>query len=393
MPVGFLTSATLIETVKREAMIPTSTSTFTNADFLAMANQEMRVGLVPSIMQHHQEYYVRDSVAIPLVANQSNYAIPYRAIGGKFRGVFYQDSNNNLHSMTRVFPENRSDYLQSNQVQAFFIQGNDIVLLPDVGSAPVGNIVFSYYMRPNELVAASRVATIQSIAVTSTTGNITVITAANPPTITSAAHGLSTGNYVTITQSNSSPSINGSWPVTVLTANTFTINTSVTIAGTSGVWTYSTSTYTVDALPSVFLNALGGYMPLDLMQTNPGHQTYAFDQTPLSISGSTITFNTTQVRTTVFAPNIGQVPVVGDYISLAGECMIPQAPADLHDLLAQRVVARCLQALGDQAGLQMAMTKLAEMEKWAGFLIDNRSEGEPVKANNRRGLLRASKLR
>lgn len=394
MAVGYLTSATLIETVKREAMVPTSQSTFTEADFLSIANQEMRIGLVPSIMQHHEEYYVRDSAPIPLVPNQNNYAIPYRAVGGKFRDVFYLDLNNNLRSMTRIFPEDRPYYQQTNfqnRFLYFFIQGNDIVLVPDVGPSPVGSIVFGFYMRPNELVNASRVATIQSIDVTDTSAIITGIAAGSPPVITSVAHGLTSGNIVTITQSSCVPRIDGSWAITVVDADSFTIDTNVTTPGDTGLWTFSTSTYTMDQIPTGFNTST----MLDILQTNPGHKTYAFDQIPLSVDTNSkqITFNTSQVRTTVFPPNIGQVPVVGDYFAFAGECIIPQAPSDLHDILSQRVVARCLQALGDQAGLQMAMQKLAEMEKWAGYLIDNRAEGSPNKANNLRGLLRSAKIR
>lgn len=392
--VGYLTSSSLIATIKREGMIPTSQSTFTDADFLNMANQEIRIGLVPSMMQYHQEYYVRDSAPIPLVPYQNNYSIPYRAVGGKFRDVFYLDLNNNLRSMTRIFPDDRPYYQQTNfqnRFLYFFLQGNELVLVPDVGPTPVGSIVFSYYMRPNELVDEGRVATINNISLTDTNGNITNISSGSPPTITSVGHGLSSGNIITITQSSSVPRIDGSWPVTVTDPDHFTINTNVTIGGNAGLWTFSTSTYTVDQIPSGFTTM----SKLDLLQTNPGHQTYSFDQIPLLVdtTNKQIVFNTTQVRTTVFPPNIGKVPVVGDYIAFAGECIIPQAPADLHDILSQRVVARCLQALGDQAGLAMAMQKLAEMEKNSAMMIDNRSEGEPSKVNNLRGLLRSAKIR
>jgi hypothetical protein len=394
MPVGYLTSSTLIDTVKREAMIPTSQSTFTSADFLAIANQEMRVGLVPSIMQYHQEYYVRDSAPILISPNQNNYPIPYRAVGGKFRDAYYLDQNNNLRAMTRIFPDDRPYYQQTNfqnRFLYFFIQGNDIVLMPDVGDNPVGFIVFSFYMRPNELVDQSRVATIKNISITGSQGNITNITATNPSIITSANHGLTTGNIINITQTNSDPQINGNWAITVIDANTFSIQATVLTTGTTGLWTFNTTAYTVDQIPTGFSTST----LLDLMQTNPGHKTYSFDQIPLSVdtTNKIITFNTTQTQTTAFPPNVGASPVVGDYISFAGECIIPQAPSDLHDLLAQRVVLRCLQALGDTNGMQMAQSKLAEMEKWAGYLIDNRSEGEPVKANNLRGLLRSSKIR
>lgn len=316
MPVGYLNSTTLIETVKRDAMIPTSQSTFVDADFLALANQEMRIGLVPSILQYHQEYYVRDSAPLDIVENQSNYSIPYRAVGGKFRELFFRDTNGNLIAMTRISPDDRPYYQQStfqNRFIYFYIKGNDVVLVPDVGSNVVGSLVFSFFMRPNELVSPTRIATISNIAID-------------------------------------------------------------TLAGTT--------TYTVDRIPTGFTTSIN----MDVLQTNPGHKTISFDVIPTAIdtTNKMITFTTTDLTSGAIA---------GDYVAFAGECIIPQAPADLHDVLAQRVVTRCLQALGDTAGLGIALQKLAEMEKYTGTLLDNRAEGQPVKATNLHGTLRTSKLR
>lgn len=67
-------------------------------------------------------------------------------------------------------------------------------------------------------------------------GTITAISGANPTIITSAGHNLITGRIVEITGSNSTPSINGTYPVTVIDANTFSIPVSVKIPGTTGFW-------------------------------------------------------------------------------------------------------------------------------------------------------------
>jgi hypothetical protein len=64
---------------------------------------------------------------------------------------------------------------------------------------------------------------------------ITNISVGNPTTITtSTPHGLVTGDIVSILESNSTPSVNGSWTVTVTGANTFTIPVDVTVAGNTG---------------------------------------------------------------------------------------------------------------------------------------------------------------
>jgi len=67
-------------------------------------------------------------------------------------------------------------------------------------------------------------------------GTITGNTAANPTVISSTAHGLATNDQVVITGSNSTPTIDGTYTVTVTGANTFTIPVNVSNAGTAGKW-------------------------------------------------------------------------------------------------------------------------------------------------------------
>ena len=45
---------------------------------------------------------------------------------------------------------------------------------------------------------------------------------------------MTSGATVQITGSNSTPSINGTWTVTVLSATTFSVPVNVTVAGTAG---------------------------------------------------------------------------------------------------------------------------------------------------------------
>ncbi len=311
---SYLTSSTLIETVKREGMIPTNQGTFTDNDFLAIANQEMRIGIVPTVMIHHQEYFVVDSDDIPLVADTNHYEIPYRAIGGKFRDIFYKDTAGNLQAMTRINPDNRSYFQQTNLQNRFvfyYIQGTDIVLTPNVGPTPVGSIMFSYYLRPNELVSEDRVGTIETITEGATE--------------------------------------------TVLT---------------------------LDTIPASFTTGV----LYDMLQTKPGHKTLGIDKTATLIDtiNKTITFSNDDIDADL---------VVGDVIAFAGECIIPQIPTELHDVLSQRVVLRCLQALGDQAGYAIAQSKLTEMNTNASVLVDNRSEGNAEKVLNLKGQLRSGKIR
>jgi len=63
---------------------------------------------------------------------------------------------------------------------------------------------------------------------------ISANTLANPTVLTTERHHLDTGDTVTITGSNSTPTINGTHIVTVISATTFSIPVNVTTAGTAG---------------------------------------------------------------------------------------------------------------------------------------------------------------
>ncbi len=72
-------------------------------------------------------------------------------------------------------------------------------------------------------------------------------TVANPTVITSPLHGLTTGNSIQIYGSNSTPALSGTYTVTVVNANTFTVPVNVTVAGTAGYWNLSTGLVTTNA--------------------------------------------------------------------------------------------------------------------------------------------------
>ena len=180
----------------------------------------------------------------------------------------------------------------------------------------------------------------------------------------------------------------------------------------------TTMSINFNALPSTYTdNETNVTEPLftntsivDFLQTKPGHKTYIYDvQIPVNgISGNAILFPissllvpTGTVNNVATNPsvNIGSTVQmtlanlqIGDYMCLANEAIIPQIPPDLHNGLAERASARILAAIGDQAGLQAANTKIAEIEQRQGNLLDNRSEGTPQKVVNRHSMMRYGKM-
>lgn len=80
--------------------------------------------------------------------------------------------------------------------------------------------------------------------VQSLTGSITANTIANPTVITSTAHGLVNGREVQIISSNSNPLINGTFIVTVIDANHFSVPVNVNLtAGTAGTFITQDATF------------------------------------------------------------------------------------------------------------------------------------------------------
>lgn len=142
----------------------------------------------------------------------------------------------------------------------------------------------------------------------------------------------------------------------------------------------TTGQISVENLPNIYsVDTL-----VDLIQVKSPHKCLDIDIMPTGI-------DTTNAIITLNPDDIHSELQPGDHICLAEECIIPQIPTDLHSLLAQRIACRCLEALGDQMGLQAANAKLAEMELKLGTVIDDRVEGAPMKVNNRRSALRAGR--
>lgn len=74
---------------------------------------------------------------------------------------------------------------------------------------------------------------------------------------------------------------------------------------------------------------------------------------------------------------------VGDWVCPARMSCIPQIPYDMFPLLAQRGVLKCLEALGDSQGLQVAERRYQDMAADFARTVSPRIEGTPKKIINR----------
>lgn len=303
----YMNSDVLIDSIRRRALLPSTQTTFSEDDFLAFADEEMSLGLVPSVLSLHEDYFMFTQ-EIPVERDVINYPIPDRAIGNKLREVSFKDSSGNIFEMTRIGVGDRPYYNASTATRpyAFYIENNEVVLVPTTTALNVGtSLMMSYYMRPNSLVPVNQVGVITGI--NRMTGEIQL--------------------------SN---------------------------------------------LPIAFA-ADEAY---DFIQVKSPNKNLGIDAMPISV-------NTTS-KTVTFDPNIIPAKLnINDNLALSTQCCIPQVPSDLHVVLAHRVAARCLEALGDSEGLQNANAKLAEMEVKSQNLIDNRVEDAVRKVVARHSPLRA----
>lgn len=409
MPNPWMTSDDIIASVKRKIMFPASQSTFTNTDILAFCNEEMFLAQVPSVLQFHEEYFVAKQV-IPITNNQSYYSIPTRAIGMRLRQVAWCDNangpdypyNGNLFEMTRIDAEDKAFFQSSvgadRAVHKYFLEGNNVVLVPQIVSNPTGSLVLYYFLRPNQLTTTDQAATIQnfSIAVTVTNASLnagdtlTITNQSGTSAVFTAVASGATGNQFNIGGTDATTATN---MATVISANGIASAAAVSnvvtltygyvaytfVSSSAGMSVAAKTGFIVNQVPTTF----AANVSCDLLQTKPGHQTRAMSITLQSVSGTTLFFNTSDVPSTL---------VNGDYICLENQCVIPQIPPDLHNGLAERTANRILAALGDTAGLQASGAKIQEIERNQGTLLDNRTEGEPRKVLARHSLLRYGKM-
>lgn len=159
------TSNTLIESVKRRAMLPENSNTFKDTDYLAFANEELDIGVVPLVLSFHEDY-IMYSIEIPLDQNKTRYEIPSRAMGNKLREVQFRDDSGNFFELTRIFKEDLPYFQMGtySTLRAFFIEGNEVCFVPIQTPLPFsGKVVMTFYMRCSELVTEDRVCKITNI--------------------------------------------------------------------------------------------------------------------------------------------------------------------------------------------------------------------------------------
>jgi hypothetical protein len=348
----------------------------------------------------------------------------------------------------------QANIASSNSVYKFYLQGSDIVVTPSITEEVFGAILMVYFLRPNQLADNSNAATIENFIETITFNNATVASgdtvtlggnfynyATNylndndyppdesninfqytfgygniPPIVLTAVPGspstnqfqigatsaITATNFANLVNSLDIPNYNAVVQNNVITLYYQNVQTAFQTSNTTNGIVLSTGIQVqVDQIPTTITNG----SVIDILQTKGGHKTLAIDIALANnaISGNVIllpnllipvqTPSQEQPLTPTLPVNMSPINmVIGDYLCPQYNCIIPFLPTDIHISLIERTCARILAAMGDAQGLQMSAAQLQDINKAQGPLLDNRTEGNPMKILAKHSLLRMGKM-
>lgn len=167
------TTTELLASIKRRAGMPTAQATFTTADLIAIANEQMLEYVVPLVLGAREDYWVTNDDQA-LADGVLAYRIPYRAISSKLREVSVLDAQSGVHNLPRV---SLSDLEHAHR--GFWIEGDKVWLVSDSLTVTDLGVTLrqTFNLRPNQLVETSGATTVASFDAAAKT-----ITLASAPT-------------------------------------------------------------------------------------------------------------------------------------------------------------------------------------------------------------------
>lgn len=151
-----MNTSELISNLKIKGSFPTANDLFSNSDFLALFNHQMKTEIIPTMLALSEDYFLLTKNFT--VTQGASYRLPSRAIGAKLRDLQVQDTGGNLIPLKRLFEEDRPANLTG-----YYIVRNSVELANQFVS---GTLLMKYYARPNKLVmttACGQVVSIDSI--------------------------------------------------------------------------------------------------------------------------------------------------------------------------------------------------------------------------------------
>jgi hypothetical protein len=130
-------------------------------------------------------------------------------------------------------------------------------------------------------------------------------------------------------------------------------------------------------LASPFANTVQAATLVDLIKSTSQPVIRDYDLALTNVSGNIVTL-----------PSLPSDLAVGDYVAIAGQTPVLCLPEETHQVLAQAVAVRVMEAQGDAQAMQIAQANLDRKVKAMQLIMMPRIEGETQVVMQRNGLLR-----
>lgn len=166
---------------------------------------------------------------------------------------FYETPNGELLVANGLDPVLRWDGMRPQMEPLGIAAPASAITLTGSGKGAIVGTYYGYVRFVNDRGEVSSLSPVSAAySPSGGTGTITGASNATPIVITSTAHGLTTGSVVKITGVGGNTSANNTWTITVLTANTFSLNDSSGQAAYTGggTWVSGVSTITYTGVPA-----------------------------------------------------------------------------------------------------------------------------------------------
>lgn len=164
------TSTEFIADIKRLITLPANQSRFTDLDIMAFGDRKMADTMVPVIDSLVQEYFVTRTRS-PIIAGQTSYAIPVRALGRKFRDLKLVGPSGGRSDFPKIAVEREQFYRANGTPFGWYFMGDHIEIVP-TPQASGFELEFWWFIPPGKIISPSVTVTVQGID--TLTGEVTV---------------------------------------------------------------------------------------------------------------------------------------------------------------------------------------------------------------------------
>lgn len=157
-----LNTEALVASVKSRTLAPTSQKTWSDNELISILNEELFLGLVPDIQKAKEDFF-KTSKRVPVVAGQTTWRMPERALGTSLEDVVMIDNNNNRFPLSRLNSRDiQTQVIAYPTYFGFIIEDDSVRLIPQLNQ--VNNVVeFRYARRLSKLVPTDRVCRVTAL--------------------------------------------------------------------------------------------------------------------------------------------------------------------------------------------------------------------------------------